>query len=94
MTVSPTLMKGLCLDYPASLYKDARGRACSDIANRSLNCADQAALGYATPAEVTVLQARCFKAWYGTSQYGPHSNKMALITSDCGKMRSLGITWP
>ena len=27
-------------------------------------------------------------------QYGLSSNKMALITSDCGKMRNLSIKWP
>ena len=27
-------------------------------------------------------------------QHGLRSNKMALITSDCGKMRSLSIKWP
>ena len=29
-----------------------------------------------------------------TPQQGLSSNKMALITSDCGTMRSLGIKWP
>ena len=28
-----------------------------------------------------------------TPQHGLHSNRMALITSDCGKMRSLSIKW-
>ena len=29
-----------------------------------------------------------------TPQHGLSSNKMALITSDCGAMRSLRIKWP
>ena len=30
----------------------------------------------------------------GPPQHGLYSNKMALITSDCGKMRYLSIEWP
>ena len=30
----------------------------------------------------------------GPPQHGVHSNNMALITSDCGTMRSLRIKWP
>ena len=33
--------------------------------------------------------ARC-----GTSQHGLYSNKMAMITSDCGATRSPSIKWP
>ena len=35
------------------------------------------------------------KLWRcGTPQHGLYSNKMALITSDCGAIRSLSIKWP
>ena len=30
----------------------------------------------------------------GNPQNGLYSNTVALITSDCGKMRSLSIKWP
>ena len=32
--------------------------------------------------------------WCATPQHGLYSNKMALITADCGRMRSLRIKWP
>ena len=48
-------------------------------------------LAFPNPMNFTegVLPARC-----GTPQHGLSSNKMALITSDCGTTRSLSIKWP
>ena len=35
-----------------------------------------------------------YNGWCATPQHGLPSKKMALVTSDCGTMRSLSIKWP
>ena len=49
-----------------------------------------------TPIGAVRLGVMANISWCGPTpaQHGPTSNKMALITSGCGAMRSLGIKWP